>query len=212
MKTFLQKFVRILLVNASLMLAFAPALNTVTIPVTGPSALVAAAPSTLQSLDDFASSVKTGSSSQITGIYAADKFALTVVQQPSGNPGYVSTASETVTQFGLATSYGSTGLLAHNYLAGKYFSSISSGATITVIFGDGSKKNYTVSEVRQYQALDPTNIYSNFVNLSDSSKKLSSTDVFNQTFGKSGALVLQTCINKDGNSSWGRLFIIAYAS
>jgi hypothetical protein len=212
MKTFLQKFVRILLVNASLMLAFAPALNTATIPVTGPSALVAAAPSTLQSLDDFASSVKTGSSSQITGIYAADKFALTVVQQPSGNPGYVSTASETVTQFGLATSYGSTGLLAHNYLAGKYFSSISSGATITVIFGDGSKKNYTVSEVRQYQALDPTNIYSNFVNLSDSSKKLSSTDVFNQTFGKSGALVLQTCINKDGNSSWGRLFIIAYAS
>lgn len=212
MKTFLQKFVRILLVNASLMLAFAPALNTATIPVTGPSALVAAAPSTLQSLDDFASSVKTGSSSQITGIYAADKFALTVVQQPSGNPGYVSTTSETVTQFGLATSYGSTGLLAHNYLAGKYFSSISSGATITVIFGDGSKKNYTVSEVRQYQALDPTNIYSNFVNLSDSSKKLSSTDVFNQTFGKSGALVLQTCINKDGNSSWGRLFIIAYAS
>jgi len=212
MKTFLQKFVRILLVNASLMLAFAPAFNTATIPVTGPSALVAAAPSTLQSLDDFASSVKTGSSSQITGIYAADKFALTVVQQPSGNTGYVSTTSETVTQFGLATSYGSTGLLAHNYLAGKYFSSISSGATITVIFGDGSKKNYTVSEVRQYQALDPTNIYSNFVNLSDSSKKLSSTDVFNQTFGKSGALVLQTCINKDGNSSWGRLFIIAYAS
>lgn len=212
MKTLLQKFVRILLVNASLLLAFAPALNLNTIPVTGTSALVAAAPSTLKSLDDFASSVKNGSSSQITGIYAADKFALTVVQQPSGNAGYVSTSSETVTQFGLATSYGSTGLLAHNYLAGKYFSNLSSGATITVIFGDGSKKNYTVSEVRQYQALDPTNIYSNFVNLSDSSKKLSSTDVFNETFGKSGALVLQTCISKDGNSSWGRLFIIAYAS
>jgi hypothetical protein len=212
MKTLLQKLVRILLVNASLMLAFVPALNVTAIPVTGTTALVAAAPNALKSLDDFASSVKNGSSSQITGIYAADKFALSVVQQPSGNAGYVSTASETVTQFGLATSYGSTGLLAHNYLAGKYFSSISSGATITVIFGDGSKKNYTVSEVRQYQALDPTNIYSNFVNLSDSSKKLSSTDVFNETFGKSGALVLQTCISKDGNSSWGRLFIIAYAS
>lgn len=212
MKNTLQKIFRIFLVNASLLLAFAPAINVTSIPVTGNSAIFAAVPTTVQSVDDFAASVKNGNANQITGVYAADKFALTVVQQPSGNAGYVSTASETVTQFGLASSYGSTGLLAHNYLAGKYFSSISSGATLTVIFGDGSKKNYTVSEVRQYQALDPTNLYSNFVNLSDSSKTLSSTDVFNETFGKSGALVLQTCITKDGNSSWGRLFIIAYAS
>ncbi|MEA5077265.1 MAG: hypothetical protein VB013_01725 [Anaerolineaceae bacterium] len=212
MKNTLQKIFRIFLVNASLLLAFAPAINVTSIPVTGNSAIFAAVPTTVQSVDDFAASVKNGNVNQITGVYAADKFALTVVQQPSGNAGYVSTASETVTQFGLASSYGSTGLLAHNYLAGKYFSSISSGATLTVIFGDGSKKNYTVSEVRQYQALDPTNLYSNFVNLSDSSKTLSSTDVFNETFGKSGALVLQTCITKDGNSSWGRLFIIAYAS
>ncbi|MPM55358.1 hypothetical protein SDC9_102153 [bioreactor metagenome] len=212
MKNTLQKIFRIFLVNASLLLAFAPALNVTSIPVTGNSAIFAAVPTTVQSVDDFAASVKNGNASQITGVYATDKFALTVVQQPSGNAGYVSTASETVTQFGLASSYGSTGLLAHNYLAGKYFSSISSGATLTVIFGDGSKKNYTVSEVRQYKALDPTNLYSNFVNLNDSSKTLSSTDVFNETFGKSGALVLQTCITKDGNSSWGRLFIIAYSS
>lgn len=212
MKNKLQKILRILLINATLLFVFTPAFSMANIPVTGSNASVAAAPNALKSVDDFAASVNNGSASQITGIYAADKFAVKVVQQPSGNSGYVSTSSETATQFGLASSYGSIGILAHNYLAGGYFFGLSSGSTITVIYGDGSKKDYTVSEVRQYQALNPSSVYSNFVNLSDTSKQLSSTDLFYETYGKSGALVLQTCISKNGNSSWGRLFVIAYAS
>jgi hypothetical protein len=209
----LQKILRLFLISASMLFSFSPALNLVTLPITGLNISVAAAPSTLQSVTDFAASVKNGNASQLVGIYAADKFALTVVQQPSGNTGYVSASSSSVvTQFGLASNYGSTGLLAHNYLAGQFFSNLSSGATITAVYGDGSTKNYTVSEVRQYQALSPTSVYSDFVNVNDNSKTLSSSDLFNETFGKNGALVLQTCINKNGNSSWGRLFVIAYAS
>lgn len=216
MKTRLQKISSILLTVAVLFIALNPIHQAVALPVTGnitsSSPVSAAAPQALQSVDDFAASVNNGNSGQLVGVYVADIFALSVVQQPSGNAGYVSTSKNTLTQFGLASNYGSTGLLAHNYLSGKYFSSISSGKVITLVYGDGSKKNFTVSEVRQYQALTPSSVYSNFVNINDISKQLSSTDVFLGTFGKSGALVLQTCISKNGESSWGRLFIIAYAS
>lgn len=206
-----QKIIRLLLVNVAFVFTFTPAFSLVTIPITGSNASVAAAPNAISSVDDFAASITNGNSGQLMGVYAAEKFALTVVQQPSGNGGYVATSSSSVvTQFGIASNYGSIGLLAHNYLAGKYFSNLSTGTTLTLVFGDGSKKNYTVSEIRQYQALNPSNVYSNFVNVNDSSKQLSSTDLFNETYGKSGALVLQTCIDKDGNSSWGRLFVIAY--
>jgi hypothetical protein len=150
-------------------------------------------------------------SSTVTRVTVSDLFDFPVIQQPSGNAGYVSSKSSTLTQFGMATSYGSIGILAHNNLAGKYFKSLS-GKTITVTFSDGSTKNYTVSTVKQFQALSPSDPYSNFVDLNDSSVTLSSTDLFLNTFGIGGALVFQTCIAKNGNSSWGRLFIIAYAS
>jgi len=215
MKSQFQKLAQFLLISVMVFVALSPLQAVNAIPVTGNfssgSAVVAAAPNALLSADDFASSIKNGNSGQLVGIYAADKFALSVVQQ-GGSASYVSTSANTVTQFGLATSYGSTGLLAHNYLSGKYFFSLSSGSVITLIFGDGSKKNYTVSDVRQYQALTPTSVYSNFVNVNDSSKQLSSSDLFTETYGKSGALVLQTCISKNGDSSWGRLFVIAYSS
>lgn len=150
-------------------------------------------------------------SSTVTRVTVSNLFDLPVVQQPSGNAGYVSTKSNTLTQFGMASSYGSIGILAHNNLAGKYFKSLS-GKTITVTFSDGSTKNYTVSSVKSYQALSPSDPYSNFVDLNDSSVTLSSTDLFLNTFGIGGALVFQTCIAKNGNSSWGRMFVIAYAS
>ena len=157
---------------------------------------------TVNSSNDSASTVKKIS---VDGL-----FDLSVVQQPSGNSGYVSTKKDTLTQFGLASSYGSIGILAHNNLAGKYFPNIS-GKTITVTFSDGSTKKYTVSSVMKFQALEPTNPYSKFVDL-NSSESLSSTDLFLKTFGLGGALVFQTCIAKDGSASWGRLFVIAYAS
>ena len=205
----------ILTVFTILFLLFSPFQQSAVIPVTGFSSGLAsvqlAAPLSLQSIDTFAASLNNGDSGQLVGVFADGTFALPVVQQ-GGNSGYVSTRNNTLTQFGLASDYGSTGILAHNYLSGKYFSSLSSGQTISLVYGDGSVKNYTVSEVRRYQALSPNSQYSDFVNLGDTTKQLSSSDLFLETFGQSGALVLQTCISKNGSSSWGRLFVIAYAS
>ncbi len=158
------------------------------------------------SLETFKASLKKTDASQLVGVFVKNVMAVTVVQQSSAS--YVSTNSGTVTQFGMASQYGSIGLLAHNYLAGGSFSKLGSGTEIVLVYGDGSTKTYQVNSIKKYQALSPSDPYSNFINLDSPDTTISSTDVFNQTYG-SGGLVLQTCISKNGNSSWGRLFIMA---
>ncbi len=160
------------------------------------------------SLEEFAASLKKSDASHLVGVYVANKLAVSVIQQPSGNAGYVSSRSNTLTQFSLASQYGAIGLLAHNYLSGGSFSKLGVGTEIALVYGDGSVKKYQVTSVRKFQALSPTDPYSNFVNLDSPDTTLSSTDLFNQTYG-TGGLVLQTCISKNGNASWGRLFIMA---
>lgn len=157
------------------------------------------------SVSTFSDQVANGNSGQVTGIYAENLFALPVVQQPSGNAGYVSGSGNTATQFKMASALG---FLAHNYLAGSLFFYLYSGAPISVVFGDGQVRNYVVSQVRKFQALSPDSPYSDFVDLASGST-LTATDLFYQTYGVSGQVVLQTCISSGGNSSWGRLFVIA---
>lgn len=170
-----------------------------------PAAPVYAA-SNSASLESFTASLSKSDSSQLVGVFIKNVMAVKVVQQSSAS--YVSTQSGTVTQFGTASQYGSIGLLAHNYLSGSNFSKLQLGTEIVLVFGDGSTKKYQVTGTKKYQALDSTDPYSNFINLNNPDATLTSTDVFNETYG-SASLVLQTCIRKDSNSSWGRLFVIA---
>jgi hypothetical protein len=174
-----------------------------------PTAAVISSPTistpTFISLSNFTQQVNNGNAGQITGIYSDNLFALAVVQQPSGQAGYVSTAGNTATQFGMASGLG---FLAHNYLSGSLFSYLYGGAPITVVYGDGHTQAYQVSQIRKFQALSPESPYSDFVDLASGST-LSATDLFYATYGVGGQVVLQTCISANGNSSWGRLFIIA---
>lgn len=167
----------------------------------------AANTATTISLTDFIAAVKSSNPSRLTGIFVKDVLANRVVQQSS--PDSVSSVAGTVTQFGLASEYGTIGLLAHNYLAGSNFSNLQAGVEITLVFGNGQTKTYKVTAIKTFQALSPTDPYSKFVNLENPEKTLSSTELFKQIYGSSGNLILQTCIAKDGISSWGRLFVIA---
>lgn len=160
---------------------------------------------TFVSLANFAQQVTNGNSGQITGLYSDNLFALNVTQQPSGNAGYVSTAGNSTTQFGMASGLG---FLAHNYLSGSLFFYLYGGAPITVVYGDGHTQAYQVSQIRKFQALSPESPYSDFVDLASGST-LSASDLFYATYGVGGQMVLQTCISANGNSSWGRLFVIA---
>ena len=163
---------------------------------------------TLPDLDSFIQSVGNGDAHTVRGVYTDGLFALPVVQQPSRDSSFVSTVPDTLTQFGLPLAYGNIGLLAHDFLAGAYFSQLSTGREIQVVYGNGRIDDFIVTQIERYQATDPTSTYSKFIDL-DTQQVLSSTDLFKKVYTGPTHVTFQTCIEKNGNSSWGRLFVIA---
>jgi hypothetical protein len=134
--------------------------------------------------------------------------ALAVVQQPIGQSSYVAAAGGTVTQFGLAASHGVTGLLAHNYLAGAVFRTLAVGQDIRLSLTGGGERVYRVTRIEQYRALEPLNPRSDFVDLRTGAV-LSVGELFARIYTGADRVVLQTCIARPENPTWGRLFVIA---
>ena len=163
---------------------------------------------TLPNFSDFSNSVQDGRADHVRGVYVPNQFALPVAQQPFGSPGYVSSQAEQLTQFRMADSYGNVGLLAHNYLAGQEFFNLEVGDDVRLVHGDGTVEYFVVSEVLSYQALQPHSPYSSFRNLSND-QVLSVEQMFKRVFLGDRHITFQTCIEKDGELSWGRLFVIA---
>lgn len=160
-------------------------------------------------LTSFIQSVKNENSSAIKGIYVRDVLSMPVVQQPAGNAGWVSETDNAITQFGMASRYNTTGLLAHNTHAGAEFSQLKKGQIVVVINGKGELQRYKIATIYRFQALQPTNPYSDFIDL-ETNQKLSATDLFYQVYTGEHHLTFQTCIEQNGDSSWGRLFVLAY--
>lgn len=163
----------------------------------------------LEPIDSFVQSVTNGQADSVVGIYIPDVLAYPVSQQPMGNAGFVTRQADQVTQFSLASQYGTVGILAHNDLAGAIFSNINLDQYAIIVYGDGHLEYYVISDVQKYQALLPTSTFSDFVNLDGSNEHLSANQLFNRIYGPGGRLVLQTCIDAYGDASWGRIFIIA---
>ena len=159
-------------------------------------------------LEDFTERIKNDEADQLVGVYVQDLLTARIIQQPEGSPEFVSPRGNIVTQFRDATQYRSTGLLAHNYLAGAAFHSLQKGQLVQLIFGDGHIAEYVVEEALQYQALNPKSPTSDFIDLS-SGERLSAAELFLMAYNHPGSVVFQTCINAEGNKSWGRLFVIA---
>lgn len=166
------------------------------------------ADASLPALDTFAGSVKNGQAGQLRGVYVPDILADTVVQQPANQADFVSPRQNIITQFSSATTLGSTGLLAHNFLAGAKFSQMQPGQTVYLVYGDGRTAAFTVTTILRYQALQPNSVYSNFKDLT-SGRTVSASSLFSTTYGRRGEVVFQTCITSNGLSTWGRLFVIA---
>lgn len=162
-------------------------------------------------LESFIEQVeKPQSSPYPVGLFHPVLLQAEIIQQPKNNPAFVSTDAQKLTQFSLASQYGVTALLAHNYLLGGTFFKIKEGDVLTLVYGDRTFQEYRVEEIRRYQALTPNSPYSKFINLADPDKKVfTAADLFYDIFTQKGTLILQTCIEKDGELSWGRLFIIA---
>jgi len=156
----------------------------------------------------FSKSVQNGQADVLRGVYVNNVLALPVVQQPTGNPGFVSNTDGVTTQFRMATQFGNIGLLAHNHLAGKSFSQLMAGQEVLMIYGDGRIEHFVVKEVLQYQALQPYSPYSSFRNLAKD-EVLTAEQMFKRVYFGDKHLTFQTCIEAEGNLSWGRLFVIA---
>ena len=124
-----------------------------------------------------------------------------IVQQPLNNNSWVSLEENIITQFRLVNNYNSIGLLAHNNLAGSNFINLD---IITLIDIEGNRRYYKVIEIREYKALSPLSVYSNFINL-ENNERLTARELFLEVYSIPNRLVLQTSISND---SWGRRFII----
>lgn len=182
------------------------------IPVTGEEpGFASPALNNRSTLPNFIARIATsGNPDQIAGLFLTGKLELPVLQQPANNPGFVSTDPDSVTQFRLASQYGSLAFLAHNNLAGQRFFNLKKGQILSLVYGNGEVNYYRIVAIRQYQALSPNSPYSSFVDLEDpDGKVISVNDLFYSIYAQPGRLILQTCIEAGGQPSWGRLFIIA---
>lgn len=175
------------------------------------NAMAALAPLDLKAFQEFRNRLeRTGDPEQPMGLYVEGIMAYPIIQQPRSNPAYVSPQPDTLTEFALARRYGSLGLLAHNDRAGQSFFALQPGQDLWVIFGEGNLRRYRIIAIERYQALQPTSPYSSFVDLDDPTRAtLSASELFLHIYDRPGALILQTCIARNGENSWGRLFIIA---
>lgn len=169
---------------------------------------ITAQAASLPSFLDFSKSVQNGDANVLRGVYVPNVMALPILQQPYGNAGYVSNNDGEATQFRMASHFGSVGILAHNHLSGSSFSQLEVGQEVRLVYGDGRVEYFVVTEVLRYQALRPASPYSSFSNL-DKKETLSAEQVFKRVYFGDRHVTFQTCIEKDGELSWGRLFVIA---
>ena len=157
---------------------------------------------------NFVEIVQNGEKGVLRGVYVPGVLALPIVQQPVGNPGFVSQNDDEITQFNMAAEAGIIGLLAHNYLSGAIFTNLSAGQEVRLIYGDGSVEYFAIDQIFEYQALQPYSPTSEFRDL-ETNVTISAEQLFGKVYRGERHITFQTCIDANGNSSWGRLFIIA---
>jgi hypothetical protein len=195
----------------SLIVSICLALGGPLIPLTGFSAQPAAssAGQVFQlPASSPASHTSSSPSARIQQVEAVGLFTYPVVDQPGNSPGFVSNRPGTLTHFQLAQRYGTIGLMAHNTLAGAKFSSLEIGVEIRLQVQGRRPQSYWVTDIRQFQALAPLSPYSDFIDLQNG-RRYSASGLFREIYGSGNDLVFQTCLEKNGDPSWGRLFVIA---
>jgi hypothetical protein len=174
----------------------------------GPAVALGIGGTALPEFSEFSKTVQNSQSEVLRGVYVPEILAIPVIQQPSGNAGYVSPAEGEITQFGMASRFGNVGLLAHNNLSGRFFSQLSVGQEVRLVYGDGKVEYFVITKILQFQALQPTNPYSSFRDLT-SDENLTAEQLFNRVYRGERHLTFQTCIAGSESPSWGRLFVLA---
>lgn len=161
--------------------------------------------------DKFISRVMNGQAGMVRGIFAPGVFSLPVVQQPADNSTFVSEKWGEVTQFKSAAENGVTGLLAHNFLSGSQFYKLNIGQDLSIVYGDGTYKDYEVTGISRFKKLTPSSLRSDFIDL-QTDRKMTTAEVFSRFYTGKEKVTFQTCLEKEGLSNWGLVFIVAEPS
>ena len=156
----------------------------------------------------FVESVQNGQTGVLRGVYVDGVLAMPIVQQPVGYPGFVSQNADEITQFNMAAEVGNVGLLAHNFLSGVSFTNLAPGQEVRLIYGDGAVEYFIVDQIYQYQALQPYSPNSKFRDM-ETDITITAEELFRKVYRGERHVTFQTCIEANGNGSWGRLFIVA---
>jgi hypothetical protein len=152
--------------------------------------------------DQFLHQVFNGDGKTITGVYVEGVFSLRVLQQPPQDVAYVSDEFGTATQFQSPAFYGVVGLLAHNYLSGRHFLSLTPGLEIRLVYGDGAYRRYRVVGFADFERLTRFDVRSDFRDL-HTQTILTSRELFDRFYRGENFLTLQTCLEGEGISNWG---------
>jgi hypothetical protein len=88
------------------------------------------------------------------------------------------------------------------------FSKLAVGQEVRLVYGDGKVEYFVIKQILKYQALQPTSPYSSFRDLTND-ENLTAEQLFNKVYRGDRHVTFQTCIEANGNLSWGRLFVVA---
>jgi len=157
---------------------------------------------------NFVVAVTDGQAKIVRGVYVPGTLALRVMQQPAGDPSLVLNINGVATQFSSAAQNQVIGLLAHNDLGGAAFSRLSLGQEVRIIYGNGQVKYYRINRLARFQAVQAGSDAGKYVDLI-SKVTYTAQNIFKMFYTGETHVTLQTCITLAGNSSWGRLFVIA---
>ena len=131
-------------------------------------------------------SISCNTSSVLSRVHIDGVLEFPIVQQPKGNDKYVSPVDGEITQFSTPSNFGNIGLLAHNNLSGRFFSNLKLGQDVHLVYGNGKIESFVITQILRYQALQPTNPYSSFRDLT-TSNVLTVVQVFEKAYQGSPA-------------------------
>lgn len=98
-------------------------------------------------------------------------------------------------------------LLAHNYQSGRTFDDIQVGDSLRYQYEQGNWQTYQVRDVLIFQALSPDSERSDL--MAPDGTIYTPKQIHELLYNHPEYLILQTCIYRDGNLNWGRLFVVA---
>jgi hypothetical protein len=162
-------------------------------------------------LREFVSSVRSSDSGKIVGVYVPGLFGMPVTTQPDNDDNFISTDDNVLTQYARPARFGVIAMLAHNYLnSGRSLLKLRPSQGILIVYGDGKIVRYKITSVQYFEALDPHDVRSEFRDLNGPGGAIIGYDqLFEKIYTQSDHLVFQTCLEANGELSWGRVFISA---